>query len=46
MALDTDTKIVLDMLESLGMRDLSDLTPEEARNLQLTPPPAVPTLTR
>jgi acetyl esterase len=43
VALDTDTKNVLDMLESLGMRDLADLTPEEARNLQLTPPPAVPT---
>ncbi|MFU8814625.1 MAG: alpha/beta hydrolase [Pseudomonadales bacterium] len=44
MALDADTKNVLDMLESLGMRDLADLTPEEARNLQLTPPPAVPTV--
>ena len=43
MALDSDTKNVLDMLESLGMRDLADLTPEEARNLQMTPPPAVPT---
>ena len=43
MALDTDTKNVLDMLESLGMKDLADLTPEEARNLQLTPPPEVPT---
>ncbi|HEX7037211.1 MAG TPA: alpha/beta hydrolase [Pseudomonadales bacterium] len=31
------------MLESLGMKDLADLTPEEARQLQLTPPPAVPT---
>jgi len=41
--LDSDTKNVLDMLESLGMRDLADLTPEEARNLQMTPPPAVPT---
>jgi acetyl esterase len=44
--LDADTRNVLDMLESLGMRDLSDLTPEEARNLQLTPPPAVPTPVR
>ncbi len=43
MPLDSDTKNVLDMLESLGMKDLADLTPEEARNLQLTPPPAVPT---
>lgn len=43
MALDPDTRNVLDMLESLGMKDLADLTPEEARNLQLTPPPAVPT---
>jgi acetyl esterase len=43
VALDSDTRNVLDMLESLGMRDLADLTPEEARNLQLTPPPAVPT---
>lgn len=44
MPLDQDTKNVLDMLESLGMRDLADLTPEEARNLQLTPPPEVPTV--
>jgi len=43
VALDTDTKNVLDMLESLGMQDIADLTPEEARNLQLTPPPEVPT---
>ncbi len=43
MPLDNDTKNVLDMLESLGMKDLADLTPDEARNLQLTPPPAVPT---
>jgi acetyl esterase len=41
--LDRDTRNVLDMLESLGMKDIADLTPEEARNLQLTPPPAVPT---
>ncbi len=43
MALDADTRNLLDMLENLGMKDLADLTPEEARNLQLTPPPAVPT---
>ena len=43
MALDPDTRNVLDMLESLGMKDLADLTPEEARNLQLAPPPEVPT---
>lgn len=43
MALDADTKNLLDMLESLGMPDLADLTPQEARNLQLTPPPEVPT---
>jgi len=43
MALDNDTRNVLDMLETLGMQDIADLTPEEARNLQLTPPPEVPT---
>lgn len=43
MPLDADTRKVLELLESLGMKDLADLTPEEARNLQLTPPPAVPT---
>jgi len=42
--LDNDTKNVLDMLESVGMPDIADLTPEAARNLQLTPPPAVPTV--
>lgn len=31
------------MLQQLGMRDLADMTPEEARSLQLTPPPAQPT---
>ncbi|MEQ8860687.1 MAG: alpha/beta hydrolase [Pseudomonadales bacterium] len=43
MPLDTDTRNLLDLLESLGMQDIADLTPEEARNLQLTPPPDVPT---
>ncbi len=41
--LDQQTKNILDALETLGMKDLADLTPEEARNLQLTPPPEVPT---
>jgi acetyl esterase len=43
VALDADTRNVLDMLDQLGMPDLADLTPEEARGLSLTPPPAVPT---
>jgi acetyl esterase len=43
VALDADTRNVLDLLEQLGMRDIADLTPEEARNLRLTPPPAEPT---
>lgn len=43
MALDADTQRVLELLESLGMKDIADLTPEEARNLELAPPPAVPT---
>lgn len=44
MPLDADTRNVLDTLESLGMKDIADLTPEEARNVQRTPPPAVPTV--
>jgi acetyl esterase len=43
VALDADTRNVLDMLEQLGMRDIADLTPEEARDLRLSPPPPVPT---
>lgn len=43
MALDADTRNVLDMLGQLGMRDFADLTPAEARDLRLSPPPAVPT---
>ncbi len=43
MPLDTDTRNLLELLESLGMQDIADLTPEQARNLQLTPPPEVPT---
>ncbi len=43
MALDPDTQQILATLEELGMPDIADLTPEGARQLQLTPPPAVPT---
>jgi acetyl esterase len=43
VGLDSDTRNVLDMLQSLGMKDIADLTPAEARNLQLTAPPPVPT---
>ncbi|MFW6092684.1 MAG: alpha/beta hydrolase [Pseudomonadota bacterium] len=43
MPLDPDTKKILDALESLEVPDLADLTPDEARNLQLSPPPPVPT---
>jgi acetyl esterase len=41
--LDPDTRNVLDMLASMGMPDLADLTPAQARDLRLVPPPAVPT---
>jgi len=41
--LDSDTQAVLKLLEDLGAPDFADLTPEEARNLSLTPPPANPT---
>ena len=42
MPLDADTQGVLDLLSSLGMRDFSELSVEEARNLSMAPPPAVP----
>jgi acetyl esterase len=43
MALDLDTRKLLDMMASMGMSDIADLTPEQARALHLTPPPANPT---
>ncbi len=43
MPLDPDAQGVLDLLASLNAPELSDLTPEEARGLSLTPPPDVPT---
>ncbi|MEZ5559231.1 MAG: alpha/beta hydrolase [Pseudomonadales bacterium] len=43
MPLDADTQGVLELLASLGARDFADMTPEEARTLSLSPPPAVPT---
>jgi acetyl esterase len=43
MALDPDIRSMLDMLASMGMSDIADLTPEQARALRMTPPPATPT---
>jgi len=43
MALDADTRNVLDMLASMGMSDIADLTPEQARDMRMTAPPATPT---
>jgi acetyl esterase len=43
MALDPDTRNMLDMLASMGMGDIADLTPEQARAMRMTPPPAEPT---
>ena len=43
MPLHPDCRKVLDMLDSLGMKDFSELTPTEARELSLTPPPEAPT---
>jgi acetyl esterase len=43
MALDPDTRKMLDMLASMGMGDIADLTPEQARAMRMTPPPAEPT---
>ena len=43
MPLHPDCRKVLDMLDALGMRDFSELTPTEARELSLTPPPETPT---
>jgi acetyl esterase len=41
--LDPDTGKLLQLMADMGMSDLADLTPEEARSLRLTPPPANPT---
>ncbi len=43
MALDPDIRNMLDMLAGMGMSDFADLTPEQARALQLAPPPTAPT---
>ncbi len=43
MAVDKDVANVLQMLEKLGMRDLAEMTVEQARATSLTPPPAEPT---
>ena len=43
MPLDAEIQAVLNLLESVGVPDFSTMTPEQARGLQLAPPPAVPT---
>ncbi len=43
MVLDQDTRNLLDMMAGMGMSDIADLTPEQARAMRLTPPPANPT---
>lgn len=43
MPLDSDTQAVLKLLKDLGAPDFADLSPEEARNLSLAPPPEKPT---
>jgi acetyl esterase len=42
-ALDADTGKLLELLAGMGMSDIADLTPEEARAMRLAPPPASPT---
>jgi acetyl esterase len=41
--LDPDTGKLLELMAGMGMSDIADLTPEEARAMRLTPPPAFPT---
>ncbi len=43
MPLHQDCRAVLDQLQALGMKDLSELTPAEARELSVAPPPPSPT---
>ena len=43
MPLESDCRNLLDQLQALGLRDFSELTPAEARELALMPPPEAPT---
>ena len=43
MPLDSDIQAILDLFESMGVPDFWTMTPEEARNFELAPPPEVPT---
>ncbi len=43
MPLDAETKAVLQMMESMNIPDFSTMTPAEAREFELAPPPEVPT---
>ena len=43
MPLDADIQAVLNLMESMEVPDFSTMTPDEARNFQLAPPPEVPT---
>ena len=43
MPLDSDTKNMLDMLQQMGIPDFADMTPEQARAMSLSAPPAEPT---
>ncbi|MFK7914503.1 MAG: alpha/beta hydrolase [Pseudomonadales bacterium] len=43
MPLDSDTKNMLDMLQQMGVPDFADTTPEQARAMSLSAPPAEPT---
>lgn len=43
MPIDNDVKNILLLLEQSGVRDFSELSVAEARNLALLPPPATPT---
>ncbi len=43
MPLHQECRQVLDLLESLGMPDFSEISPAEAREFSLAPPPEVPT---
>lgn len=42
MPLDADIQAVLTLFESVGVPDFSTLTPEQARDFQLAPPPDTP----
>ena len=43
MPLDTEIQAVLDLLESLEVPDFHTMTPAEARDFQIAPPPETPT---